>query len=293
MRLPCRWYKVGFRELNVCYSILGDMHTNNYFYHNIMVMNNHAIKYKSFGMKRNILIIALCFIMMFVQSICPVHGATDSISYLRIDDLEYKDGKLFLLQKVKSDSDKDGTGEEYRQELSDQEAQQFLRLVAELELTDIQSNDSKKSGEFPFEASFVKNNRSGAISAYKNGMSDEEKVNFGNYVTQIRKIIHRGDAIKALLASLPDGQYEIKDAKRYEFRIGPKGWASWEKNGDTIKQLYAPLVVIDGEIVDIEMITNMNPDDIKSFSILKAEDAMSIYGEQAQYGVMLIESKKK
>ena len=51
-----------------------------------------------------------------------------------------------------------------------------------------------------------------------------------------------------------------------------------------------PLYILDGS--PIETMNNVKPDDIESISVLKSATAMSIYGERAKDGVILITTKK-
>ncbi len=51
-----------------------------------------------------------------------------------------------------------------------------------------------------------------------------------------------------------------------------------------------PLYILDGN--PIETMNNVKPDDIESISVLKSATAMSIYGERAKDGVILITTKK-
>ena len=54
----------------------------------------------------------------------------------------------------------------------------------------------------------------------------------------------------------------------------------------------APLIVLDGIIVERDALVNMNPKDIKSISVLKNGSATAIYGSGGKNGVVLITSKK-
>lgn len=170
---------------------------------------------------------------------------------------------------------------------------EFLQLVDELKLLDIQSNESKKDLEFPFEIQFVKTGETSTISAYRNGMLASEKASFDNYLTRIRKILPRYYSAKVMLATLPDGQYQVKDWKPYEFRIGPKEWTSWEKHENVIKQIKVPLLILDGMIADIELLEKLDSSKIESVSIMKTAEAVAAYGEQAEYGALLVATKKK
>ncbi len=57
------------------------------------------------------------------------------------------------------------------------------------------------------------------------------------------------------------------------------------------KEKTGPLYVVDGKILDA--IDHLSPSDVESISVLKSASAVSLYGDQARYGVILITTKKK
>lgn len=59
----------------------------------------------------------------------------------------------------------------------------------------------------------------------------------------------------------------------------------------SLKNDSQPLFVIDGEIS--EDINSLDPKDIKSIDVLKGENAIAIYGEKGENGVIVILTKKK
>lgn len=245
-------------------------------------------------MKKNLFFI-LSLILLPIHNALATSHVADSISYLKIGELLYKDGQLYQLLYVRP-SNTDGNEEEakeYKVELSTQQTKQFLQLVEELNLLDIGSNERKNQHEFPFKVLFVKNNEFGAISAYRNGMSEEEKASFDNYLHQIYQTIHYWQGAKTLLASFPDGKYEVKRRRKYELYIGPKAWVPWEKSGNTITGINTPLIIMDGAVVDVDILSTIKPEMIHSFKILKDKKDIAFYGEQAKHGVILVETKRK
>ncbi|MCK9412074.1 MAG: TonB family protein [Prolixibacteraceae bacterium] len=52
-----------------------------------------------------------------------------------------------------------------------------------------------------------------------------------------------------------------------------------------------PLFFIDGKLIDIKIAKQIKSDQIASFTILKDEQAIDLYGEKGKYGVILIKSK--
>lgn len=71
------------------------------------------------------------------------------------------------------------------------------------------------------------------------------------------------------------------------------------RGGSSLSASNAPLIVVDGVPLDGEGVAGMrnplntiNPEDIKSFSVLKDASATAIYGSRASNGVILIETKK-
>lgn len=54
-----------------------------------------------------------------------------------------------------------------------------------------------------------------------------------------------------------------------------------------------PMLVLDGKEITPEELNRMNPDSIKSFSILGNKEAIDSYGEKGKKGVVLISTKKQ
>ena len=59
-----------------------------------------------------------------------------------------------------------------------------------------------------------------------------------------------------------------------------------DKNNET------PLYVLDGEIVENNILKEINPNDIESIEVLKNESATAVYGEKGKNGVIVIKLKK-
>ena len=57
----------------------------------------------------------------------------------------------------------------------------------------------------------------------------------------------------------------------------------------SFSNIYEPLIVIDG--VQNASITNLDPNDVKSLTVLKDASAQAIYGSQANGGVIIIKTK--
>lgn len=53
----------------------------------------------------------------------------------------------------------------------------------------------------------------------------------------------------------------------------------------------APLIVLDGKIVENTVLIDMDPNDIKSMSVLKGKKAALLYGSKSENGVILITTK--
>lgn len=71
-----------------------------------------------------------------------------------------------------------------------------------------------------------------------------------------------------------------------------KGTAGFEIRGTkSLKASNAPLIVVDGMIFYGD-VTDINPNDIQSFDILKDASAAAVYGSRAASGVILITTKK-
>jgi len=55
--------------------------------------------------------------------------------------------------------------------------------------------------------------------------------------------------------------------------------------------LNKPLYVIDGSISNDNILKAIKPENIKNITVLKENIAIGIYGQEAQYGVIIIETK--
>lgn len=64
------------------------------------------------------------------------------------------------------------------------------------------------------------------------------------------------------------------------------------RGGNSITQNNSPLYVIDGFPMEDFSIMTLNPDDVKSISILKDASSTAIYGSRAANGVIIVETKK-
>lgn len=63
------------------------------------------------------------------------------------------------------------------------------------------------------------------------------------------------------------------------------------RGGGSLSGTYEPLIVIDG--VQNASLTNLDPNDVGSVTVLKDASAQAIYGSQANGGVIIIKTKKK
>ena len=111
-----------------------------------------------------------------------------------------------------------------------------------------------------------------------------------------RKIIaHIKDTVKSAAVS-EDGNVQSDEEAViivHDIRTenGPKGPDTFE-NHIFIKQNEEPLYIVDGVAVAAEEIKVMDVDNIDSISVLKGEKAVEAYGPEAQYGVMVVQTKK-
>ncbi len=89
-------------------------------------------------------------------------------------------------------------------------------------------------------------------------------------------------ALRGAVPGLSIGQYTSSVNQKVKINI--RGIYSLSNGGDN-----PPLILVDGsQVDDIEMI---NPEDIKSVSVLKDAASTSIYGTRAAFGVILITTK--
>jgi len=67
--------------------------------------------------------------------------------------------------------------------------------------------------------------------------------------------------------------------------------SQFEKGTSTIPD--NALIIIDGRELTQEDLKKIKPEQIASFSILKGETAIKMYGEKGKNSVILVETKKK
>lgn len=89
-------------------------------------------------------------------------------------------------------------------------------------------------------------------------------------------------AIAMLISFLSFGQKN--DSIQNNKPIGFHCAASVTKNNEA-------LLVIDGLLVSNEVLTNLNPDKIESYNILKGVEAEALYGIRGRNGVIIIKTK--
>lgn len=148
---------------------------------------------------------------------------------------------------------------------------------------------------------------------------EEDKINLGElvvvgYSTTSRKLISgsiglvNGDEIKSAPLRTIDGVLQGKSAGVVINQNSgtPGGQNSIKlRGGSSINASNQPLIVIDGVPVitgsfgqigysgqEIDALSDLNPNDIESFTILKDASATAIYGARASNGVILITTKK-
>ncbi|MGO1669257.1 MAG: hypothetical protein ACTHYC_00325 [Sphingobacterium sp.] len=218
---------------------------------------------------------------------------SSDIEYIRIAEIEYSNDSLFLWQEIRPMLNRmDTTGGVYRKlALSNEEKNRFLELIDKINLLDIKSNKKQTMGYLPFEITYKINGKSYLISAYQPEMSVPESESFKKYFTKVGDIIAMKKVKEKILLSMADGQYQLKSPKRYQIRIGPSGWESWEKKNGELKRIGMPLVFVDGVERNPNLIEEINPKEIQSFKILKKNEADSLYGVRAKNGVIVIATK--
>ncbi|XDZ56876.1 hypothetical protein FlaCF_3924 [Flavobacterium tructae] len=54
----------------------------------------------------------------------------------------------------------------------------------------------------------------------------------------------------------------------------------------------APLIIIDGVIIDSKQFSNVNPNDIQEIKVLKKTEATSLYGNKGINGAIIITTKE-
>jgi len=219
--------------------------------------------------------------------------SSSKINYLKIAELEYDNGSLFLIQELRPKLERLDTtrGIQHRILLSQDEKDKFIHFVKELNLLSIQNNENHQEGYFPMEITYQKDGESQHISAYRSGMTPSEAASFDTYLDKIGTIIDFKQARKTLLGSLVDGQYQLRTLRRYVLRIGPSGWDSWEKQNGSIERLGLPLYFVNGKEYELDLLNNISPDSIESIEVTKGEEAEKKYGKRGINGVISITMK--
>jgi len=218
---------------------------------------------------------------------------SSDIDYLRIAEIELSNDSLFFWQHVRPMlSHLDSTrGTFYKITLSNKEKSKFLKLIDRLNLLNMQSNNKQKTAYLPFVISYRIKGQKHSISAYKPGMSDVELKSFEKYLASVEDIIDLEKKKEKLLLTLADGQYQISNSQKYEIRIGPSVWKSWEKKNNELKRIGMPLLIVDGKVKNANFYDKINPKKIKSFQIMKPHEAESLYGTKVKDDVIVIYTK--
>jgi TonB-linked SusC/RagA family outer membrane protein len=128
------------------------------------------------------------------------------------------------------------------------------------------------------------------------GFGTQKKVNLTGAVAQVtskeienRPVSNIGQALQGLIPNL--NVTNSNGSPNSTPAINIRGGTSFAKNssGDFAFQTGAPYTLVDGIPMDISQI---NPEDIESISVLKDAASSAIYGARAAYGVLLVTTKK-
>lgn len=117
------------------------------------------------------------------------------------------------------------------------------------------------------------------------GYGTQKKVNLSGSVASVgsdvlegRPIVSAGQGLQGVIPNL-----------NIEIRSGdPSQSPTYNVRGNTSINGGGPLVLVDGVPMDID---DLNPNDIKSVTVLKDAGAAAIYGARAAFGVILVETK--
>jgi len=224
---------------------------------------------------------------------CLSQTRLSDLEYLKIGEIELSNDTLFLWKEIRPMLDRMDTarGTYHKLALSNNEKAKFLKLIERLNLLNLKSNNKQKQGYLPFEINYKIKGKKQSISAYEPGMSAAESENFKEYLATVYDIIDLTKTDERLLRTIADGQYQLKSTRRYQFKIGPSGWRSWEKKDGELKRIGIPLIFADGKEKDPSFIDRINRKKIKSFKVLQTHEADSLYGAKAKNGVIIISTK--
>lgn len=100
----------------------------------------------------------------------------------------------------------------------------------------------------------------------------------GSDVLESRPIVNAGQGLQGVIPNL---NIELKSGD-------PSQKPTYNIRGNTSINGGGPLVLVDGLPMDID---DLNPNDIKSVTVLKDAGAAAIYGARAAFGVILVETK--
>lgn len=128
------------------------------------------------------------------------------------------------------------------------------------------------------------------------GFGRQKKVNLTGAVSQVtakdienRPVSNIGQALQGLMPNV--NITNTNGSPNATPSINVRGGTSFAKNssGDFEIQSGSPYTLVDGIPMDISQV---NPEDIESVSVLKDAASSAIYGARAAYGVMLVTTKK-
>ncbi|MBO3116272.1 hypothetical protein J4050_05905 [Winogradskyella sp. DF17] len=109
------------------------------------------------------------------------------------------------------------------------------------------------------------------------------KNNFTYKLNSLVDTIHVEQEVKVIRADGNTFEYKVGDIKKgenYDIKF---------IEGDSGKN---PLFIINGEAKDKSVIQTLDTDKIKSVTVLKEDNAVSLYGEKAKDGVIIVETQK-
>lgn len=119
---------------------------------------------------------------------------------------------------------------------------------------------------------------------------DEVKVGYGQEA--LKRI--PGEQIKSVLAIPDEATIKITTKKEKLRSMSLVGYLENKAASKVPESLSeTPLVVVDGKIVNPDILKTMGPDDIESMSVAKNQQILEqLYGDKAKHGVILITTKK-
>lgn len=209
--------------------------------------------------------------------------ASDSLTFVKIGNVRYDTGKLYLTFNITSFPEQKLIQKEY--ELPQKDAANFLKLINGLELAGIRSNDSMCIDCRPFSIEYIRAGIEHKIIAYRPGMSADELERWHSYEQQIDSTLSINYWQELFQTELPDG--------RYAASVGMGTRHYLKEDGHWVDMSQYPLYVLDGgTIISPLKAKRLQQSDNYQIEVLNEPKATAIYGSWGANGAILLRNSR-